>query len=322
MPKKLKIEPGERQNWLELSEQGVLIVTIANESKRDVRSVKVHIEKARLERSFELAQRNQLERALQGHQDDLLGLLRNLKESINVPGLDYVDPVGLDFGLEDIWSTTHLVRNREALIPRQSSDPHETAVFNVIRDINGPQEIQLVTAVSRLWSALKEHIRQGALWRHEAAWRDSYLVELQRRAHLNRAIRANAEGIFGLKVGLKSLPGDPWLAPATISWIRACLTNDSLGNYVRPFDEEITETSPGSLRTMQGQELTVGIEDAKARIQEILSAMAGNKDVAAAAESYNDLVSATEIVHNEIDGYLLIHYITGLCGLCKKLGGQ
>lgn len=322
MPKKLKIEPGERQNWLALSEQGVLIGKIAKDSKRDVRSVKTHIERGRLERSFELAQRNQLERALQAHQDNLLGLLRDLKESINFPGLDYVDPVGLDFGLEDIWSTTDLVRNREALIPRQSSDPHETAVFNLIRDINGPQEIQLVPAVSRLWSALKEHIRPSAIWRHEAAWRDSYLVELQRRAQLNQVIRANAEGIFGLRVGLRSLPGEPWLAPATISWIRTRLTNIALGNYVRPIDEEITETSPGSLGTVQGQELTVGIEDPKAQIEEILSAMAGNKDVATAAESYNNLGSATEIVHNEIDGYLLIHYISGLCGLCKKLGGQ
>ena len=133
---------------------------------------------------------------------------------------------------------------------------------------------------------------------------------------------ANAEGTFRLRVVKRSLPGEHWVTTATISWIRARLTNATLGNYVLTFDEEITETSPGSLGTMHVQELTVGIEDANARIQEIVSLMAGNKDVSAAAESYSDLVSATEIVHNEIDGYLFIHYITGLFGICKKLGGQ
>ena len=82
MPKKPKISSGERRKWLERSENGDPIIGIAEGSGRDVRSVRAHIEKARLERNFEYAQRDQLRDALQGHQQDMLRLLANLKGSI------------------------------------------------------------------------------------------------------------------------------------------------------------------------------------------------------------------------------------------------
>lgn len=328
MPKKPKILSGERRKWLELSENGDPIIGIAKGSGRDVRSVRAHIEKARMERNFEYAQRDQLRGALQVHQRDMLGLLRDLKGSINVPELDNLEPVGLDFGLEDLWSPSHLARNQESPLPHRSividglNDPRSTAIYKVMRNVNGPQEIQLVPEVTRLWRALKEHIRQDPLWRHETAWRSACLDKLNSRAELNRAIRKNAEKIFGLKAGLRGGPAEPWLGPGTIAWIRTRMTNDALGNYVRPFEEDLTETSPGSLRSLYGQDLMVGIEEPKDKLQRTLSAMEGSREVAAAAESYKRLQESTKTVHEAIDEYLLIHYITGGCGLCQKLGGQ
>ena len=255
-------------------------------------------------------------------------MLGNLKGSINVPVLDNYEPVGLDFGLEDLWSPSDLARNQESPLLDRSividglDGPRSAAVYRVIRNVNGPQEIQLVPEVTRLWRALKEHIRQDPLWRHEAAWLKSCLDELNRRAELNRAIRKNAERIFGLRVGLGGGPSEPWLAPGAIVWIRTRLTNEALGTYVRPFDEDLTETSPGSLRSLYGQELTVGIEEPQDKLQQTLLAMEGSREVAAATESYKDLQEMTENIHDAIDEYLLIHYITGACGLCRKLGGQ
>ena len=329
MPKKPKISTGERRKWLELSENGDAIIGIAEESGRDVRSVRAHIEKARLERNFEYAQRDHLRDALQGHQKDMLRLLRDLKGSINVPVLDDYGPLGLDFGLEDIWSPSYLARNRESPLPHQPividglDDARSTPVYRVIRNVNGPQEIELVPEVARLWRALKEHIRQDPLWRHEATWLRSCLDELNRRAELNRAIRENAEKIFGLKVGLRGGPEEPWLAPAAITWVRTLLTNDAPVNDVRTFDEDLDETSPGSLRSfLSGQELTMGIEEAKDKLQRTFTAMEGSREVTAAVESYQRLKEMTKSIHDAIDEYLLIHYITGGCRLCQKLGGQ
>ena len=328
MPKKPKISSGERRNWLELSEKGDPIIGIAEKSGRDVRSVRAHIDKARLERNFEYAQRDQLRDALQNHQKDMLGLLRDLKGSINLPVLDNFEPVGLDLGLEDIWSPSDLARNQESPLPYRPivinglDEPRSTAVYRVIRNVNGPQDIQLIPEVTRLWRALKSHIQKDPLWRHEAAWLRSCLDELNRRAELNRTIRKHAEKIFGLNVGLRGGPEEPWLAPAAITWVRTRLTNDALGNYVRTFDEDLTETSPGSLRSLYGQELTMGIEEAKDKLQRTLTAMEGSREVTAAVESYKHLQEMTENIHDAIDEYLLIHYITGKCGLCQKLGGQ
>lgn len=328
MPKKPKISSGERRKWLELSENGDPIIGIAEDSERDVRSVRAHIEKARLERNFEYAQRDQLRDALQGHQRDMLRLLGDLKGSINVPVLDHFEPVGLDFGLEDLWTPSDLARNQESPLPHRSivfdglDDARSAAVYRVIRNVNGPQAIQLIPEVTRLWRALKEHIRQDPLWRHEAAWLRSCLDELNRRAELNGAIRKNAEKIFGLKVGLRGGLEEPWLAPGAIAWIRTRLTSDALRKYVRPFDEDLTETSPGILRSSNGQELTVSIEEPKDRLRRTLSAMEGSREVATATESYKYLQEMTETVHDAIDEHLLIHYITGVCGLCQKLGGQ
>ena len=329
MPKKPKISSGERRNWLELSEKGDPIIGIAEDSGRDVRSVRAHIDKARLERNFEYAQRDQLRDALQGHQQDMLRLLRDLKGSINVPLLDDYGPGGLDFGLEDIWSPSYLARNQESpllyrpIVIDGLDDPRSTAVYRVIRNVNGTQEIKLVPEVTRLWRALKEHIRQDPLWRHEAAWLRYCLDELNRRAELNRAIRKNAEKIFRLKVGLRGGPEEPWLAPGAITWVRTRLTNDALANYVRTFDEDLDEPSPGSLRSfLSGQELTMGIEEAKDKLQRTLTAMEGSREVTAAVESYQRLKEMTGNIHDAIDEYLLIHYITGGCRLCQKLGGQ
>ena len=155
MPRISKIASGERRNWLERSEQGVPVDTLAKESGRYVRTVRDHIDKARLERNFELAQRDQLRDALHGHQQDMLGLLQNLKGSINVPELDHFEPVGLDYGLEDLWSPSDLARNRETPPSHRPiaidghDDSQATPTYMVTRDINGPQEVQLIPEVSR-----------------------------------------------------------------------------------------------------------------------------------------------------------------------------
>ena len=329
MPRISKIAAGERRNWLERSEGGEAILRIAKSVGRDVRTVRQHIEKGRLERDFEVAQREQLRDALRAHQQDMLSLLKDLKDSVYVPELAYVEIVGLDFGLEDLWEPSDLARNRERILrPRPSTvengpdDDESAASVKVIRDVNGPQDVQLTSESSRLGRALKEHIRQDPLWRHVATWRNALMEEFQRRAELNRAIRKKAEEVFGLAVSWRREPQEPCLSPGTIWWTRTRLTNIALGNYVPAVDEEIRETSPGSLETKYGQLLTQGLEEPKTHIEHIIAAMSGHGEVNAAAQSFNNLQAITTNVHNAIDEYLLIHHIPGRCSLCKKLGGQ
>ena len=323
MPKISKIAPGQRRNWLELSESGESTEKIAKDAGRDVRTVREHIQKARLERDFEAAQRDQLREALQGHQRDMLALLEHLRRAVQVPPLTFRDVVGLDFGLEDLWDSSDLARNREVSL--NGSGEEAAAAVKVIRDDSGPVEIILTIEGSRLWRAIKEHVGKDPLWRHMADWRNGLLQELQSRAALNRAVREKLEGIFGLRVGWRPLPPEPWLAPGVVWWMRARLTCLALGDYVPDLEEDIRQASPGGLESRDGQWLADRLEDteqAMGHLRETLAAMTRREEVKAAARSFASLQNRTSRVHDALDEYLLIHHIPGRCGLCRKLGGQ
>ena len=197
------------------------------------------------------------------------------------------------------------------------------AAVTVVRDASGPQYIQPSFESSRLGRALKEHISKDPLWRHLSNWRTALLEEIQRRADLNRAIRKKVEQVFGLRVILSGDPQEAWLAPGTIWWIRARLTNAALGNYVPPVDEDIKERSLGSLETRYyGQLLVQNVEEAQVHLQNTIAAFANHDELKAAAQSFRNLQVITSSARNAIDEYLLIHHIPGRCGLCKKLGGR
>lgn len=327
MPKDSKIAAGERRSWLNFSEGGKPIPEISKEAGRDVRTIREHIERARLERDFEAAQREQLREALRDHQRDMLTVLQNIRDSTYVPDLANNDSIGVDYGLEDLWGPSELMRNRENVIqPRKSADQFghygSAAVVTVFRDANGPQDIELSFETSRLGRALKEHIRKDPLWRHVASWRNALLEEFQRRAKLNRVVRVKTEQEFGVTVGWNRGSQQPWLGPGIITWTRARLTNVALGNYVPPVDEEVKERAPGSLETIHSHSLTQNIDEPEARLLGTIAALADCEELIAAARSFRNLQAITQNLNNAVDEYLLIHHIPGRCGLCKKLGGQ
>ena len=128
MPKGSKIAIGARRNWLDRSEGGKPIPEIAKEAGRDVRTVREHIERAHLERDFDVAQRDQLREALRDHQRDMLTLLQNLKDSVYVPDLADNTISGIDYGLEDLWGPSDLARNREIVVAAPRSGVGRGAV--------------------------------------------------------------------------------------------------------------------------------------------------------------------------------------------------
>ena len=340
MPRVSKIAPGQRRNWLDRYDGGEPIENIAKDAKRDIRTVREHIEKARLELDFEAAQRDQLRGALQSHQQDLMALLVHLRDAVHVPKLVFNDSVGVDFGLEDLWEPSDFARNQEvgfgSLLPisghAQGQDRPKYALgyesqpaIRVTRNINGPQEIELTVEGSRLWRALKEHIGKDPLWRHITDWRKSFLEELQRRATLNRTIRTKTEEIFGLTVGRTPGSHTPWLSPRMVWWMRARLTDLALGDCVPDVDSDIRKVIPtGGLEARSGL-LADALEDteiAMGHLQNTIAAMTDSGEVRAAAQSYGNLQGRTSRVHSALDEYLLIHLIPGRCGLCRKLGGQ
>ena len=145
MPKKLKISPAQRKDWLDRHEHGERQDAIALVGKVNPRTVKVQIERARIERAFDAAQQKQLGVALRKHQDDMLNLLTRTRMGIEVPSLD------IDFGFGEPVDSP----DREFPLPLETGEGY---AVTVIIHSGQPVEIRLAKEESRLWRVLKQHL--------------------------------------------------------------------------------------------------------------------------------------------------------------------
>lgn len=301
---------------------------IALESGRNERTVREHIEKAKLERDFIAAQRDQLRQAIQSHQSDMLGLLEHIRRAVHIDRFHFRQSMAPEFGLEDVWEPSFLAQNLEVgigpAVPLPGSTEYaydSVSAVTVKRDANGPNEIKIRAEGLRLWQAVKEHIAKDSLWRQIAAWKHALLVECQGRVSINQLIRRQAEQVFGAPVSLKSAPQTPHLYPKTVEWIRTRMTDLTLGAYVSEVTDEIRETSPGHLE-FQSYTLSENVERPLEKLHRTLAAVTGSEEVKIAARNIRDLEEKTRRVGDVLDEYLLIHHIPGLCSLCRKLAGR
>ena len=163
MPKKSKISPAQRRNWLDRHERGERQDAIARADKVNPRTVADQIERARLEQSFEVAQQAQLGEALRKHQEDMLDLMKRTRMEITVPSL------ATSFGFENPTASPE----REVKLPLEAGEGH---IVTVIIHDGRPVEIRLTEEESRLWRALKQHLgNKNPLWRDIAAWQRALL---------------------------------------------------------------------------------------------------------------------------------------------------
>ena len=90
MPKKSKIAPTDRKEWLDAHERGERIDTIARLASRATRTVRHHVELARQERDQQQVRVALLSDAYKAHQNDVYALLQDLLKRAEEP-----DPRGL-----------------------------------------------------------------------------------------------------------------------------------------------------------------------------------------------------------------------------------
>ena len=119
-----KISVTERRTWLESYENGARIDTLAKDVGRAERTVKDHIDKARRERVVDRAEREQLKEALGAHQQDLLGLVQRLRDTVYTPPLQLASGIRPEYpeaflGLESVCPTLYiLARDYPTRLPR------------------------------------------------------------------------------------------------------------------------------------------------------------------------------------------------------------
>ena len=341
MPKYSIISAAQRRNWLEEHEKGRPLEVIAKEAKRDQRTVKTNVERARLERDFEGAQQEQLrEAALRSHQEDMLGLLGRLMQAVHVPKLGFDPVVAPDFGLESLLSSEDLRRNFDVAFGPALSAPEGTpgipflapasleemfSVGTVVRNVKSPTQVLLVEEQSTLWRGVKEHIgARDPLWRKLSHWKQALLEECQARASLNLAIRIKVEEAFELPVLWGTGHHKPHLAAPMVGWVRTAASRVSGGEQASEVIKEVKGVEGDRMETVYGLRLAIGVQEPGKwgeRLEKTIKALAGLPEAKVPALTFRNLHNKSANVQRALEEHLLIHHLPGRCNLCRKLGG-
>ncbi len=313
MPKKFNISSAQRKDWLDRYERGEAQDAIAAAEKVNPRTVKVQIDRARIERSFEAAQQGQLGVALRKHQDDMLDLLKCTRMGIEVPSLD------IDFGFGEPVDSP----DREVTFPLEAVEGY--AVTVIIRG-GQPVGIRQAEEESRLWRALKQHLgNKNNLWHNITEWQRVLLKELQARAVLSYAIKNKIERKSGVPVLAQSSEQQPRLTPAIIRLTQSEIVKRSLGETPSDFPArlKVSERSLDDPRTASYlTEYVAEPEKVKDALSEIIRVLVDSAEARSMARVHRELIDYTRKTRDELEDYLLLHHIPGRCRLCKKLGGQ
>jgi len=316
MPKKSKISPAQRRDWLNRHENGERRDVIAKKDKVNPRTVTAQVERARLERAFDAAQQDQLAEALRKHQDDMLDLLNRMKIGITVPSL------ATEFAFE---RPIHSL-DKEVRLPLEGGESNAITVILHGGSPGIPPYITLLEEDSHLWRALKEHLgNKNSLWRNITDWRGVLLKELQAREDLTNIIKNKIDVKYHVPILMQSKGKKPYFTPYAIYLIQAEAVSRSLGEPPSDFPSRL-RVRDGSLEDpINSSSLTQWVlkpEKVKNALEEIVEGLVNSDEAKLAAKIHNELIACTRKAHEELDDYLLLHHIPGRCRLCKKLGGQ
>ncbi len=311
MPKKSKISPAQRRDWLDRHEHGERQDAIASADKVNPRTVVEQIERARLERAFEAAQQQQLVEALRKHQEDMLDLLQSLRERIVAPSID------TGFSFEEPKAPPE----REVIL---SLNVEQSSSVKVIIHEGQPSEIRLPEEESRLWQALRQHLgNKNPLWRDITEWQGDLLKEIQTRAAMGNAIKKTVELKCGLPVLTRPNGEQPNLTPAATYLTETEVASRSLGEPPSDFPARLQLSEGALFDPKTSSYLTQWVaesEKVKNILTEIVKSMVRSPEAKALSKAHPKLVDCTRKTRDQIEDYLVLHHIPGRCSLCKKLG--
>ena len=339
MPKAKKVSISERKLWLEQYENGGRLDEIALKAGRGPRAVKDHISIAQAERDLTVVRHGQLRGALEAHQRDLIGLLSRILQGVELPQLDYPNFLvgfGPDFGLEGLLQPDALAPFRRiglgsslgpSAIPPILDDGHTPSrTVYVLRDQGGPKEVGFTEERSRLWKAVREHLRRSPLWKDLDQFKLGLREMLQSRANLNRMIMGSIEDVFGLKVVWEDDNKTPNLRPALVSWLGWIITKNAGGAPAPDPAGQVKEDEGGRGRIIgpSGTLFARLAGDPSSKLDELwknIPLLSSGAEAQAAGRTENELIKRTTKVREVIEELMLIHFIPGKCSICGRLGG-
>lgn len=301
MPKTIPLV--EIRKWLEQYEKGKSEAKIAKDAKRDAKTVKRGIERARRERGAATARAELLKEALQKHQNQLLGVVDNVLSALVVPGPDLSLNRQRDGSLSPIKLSGATI-----------SYDREKGLVLELRDENTTQ-----------WKLLKEHLKRDRLWGMVDRWKEAMIAHTHARIELKLKVEQLLKSITGYKlVDTPTTP--PFLySNYTVNLLYRTVINRALQAVDDVnLEEDITaDTSTGEVRYRNSLTLAKAPGEEEHCRKNIISTfikVQKSGKIDKVANTYNSLNEATVKARRAVEEISLLGFVPGYCRVCRRLG--
>ena len=301
MPKKPKVYPGERRQWLEWYESGRSIPVIANTAGRDSRTVQKQLHLAADERERAIANTQRYRDAMRKHDEDLLGVIRGLRGSLWVPH---------DEQLTILPFVPRVQGNPVRVAARVYSSHHGELLTSEV--FSGDEDS------GRLLELAKEHYaKEKDLWRSLDGWVDSVDEYVRLCCDLGAKIGALACQSLGTEI----VEQGEGLHAGYIAWPCRIAIEEHMGDHEvtarqsRISGNELRYDGSG-LANFDSHEM---LEKADAFFQELMESLRRDVLVADLARIKRALKDKLPGIKRQLGDLLLLGLVPGRCSVCRKL---
>jgi len=294
------ISPAERRKWLEEYDRGETYAEIADRSGRDARTIKTQVDRATQEREARLARRDQIRRALDKHNKQLVKVAKSLRDNFRFLPDEQFTPI-------PAFPKSNLTA---ASVGPFVIDGNALAVVETDRD---PRS-------SKLKGLLREHLRDEAvLWRDVGAWHDSHKEYLEkclclgddmaRRLTEKTQLQPVEEG--GAETGFQE---------AMVSWAGRLMIEAAGSQGPKPAAEmtiEVSELRFGGA-TFARASSDDQLERARQAFLGVLDEMWMSPVVQRIARLKKDMDTKGKSIRDRLEDILLFEFIPGKCRACDR----
>lgn len=276
-----------------------------------------------------MVKREQIGRALQQHQDDLLDFVGDLGAMVVELPLE-PHHINIDLGVNENerangsqLRTVPLRLGASAVgIGRvvSAGDDRQANTINVTFMGDRASEIELTVKTSRIYASLRQHLRGDGIWKHLDLWEKALLEELQARATLNRAVAEKAADIFNAPLKSTSKVNEPSLTNVLPLFVSHHLIRRKGGDEQKLGDRVKLEN--GGLHDLRSSSIlgTCLGDNALKCLGRLLDDVERSSSFKEMVEAHEHSMRCVKRFHLAIEEYQLLHYIRGTCRICKRLG--
>lgn len=301
MPKKPKVYPGERRQWLELYEGGRSIPFIARTAGRDSRTVQKQLHIAADERERAVANSQRYRDAMRKHDDDLLGVIRGLRGTLRVPHDEQLTIMPF---FPRVQGITVQVAGRE--YGSRGGHLVTSEVFSGNEDSRRLLEL-----------ALEHFAKEKNLWKSLDRW----VEVLDEYVHLCYDLGAKAGVMVSERLEAEILDHGEGLHAGYITWACRFAIADKMG------DQESSARKvkmAGSQLRFNGSDLAEFespevLGKAEAYFHELMETLRSDGVIMEIASLKKELQAGLPGIKRQLGDLLLLGLVPGRCSVCRKL---